>query len=73
MEIKDGNGVVVKSYLKEMYSIFTYKMSNKNLGCINRDRNATLNMKNIVESIIKGNGRPKEFQRNTKLKKSSNQ
>ena len=66
MNIKDNKGVIIKSYLKEMYSIFTYKMSNGNLGCINRDYNATLNMKAIVESIINGNGRPKEFQRITK-------
>jgi len=64
----------IKEYSKEIYSVFTYKMSNEHIGCINRDNNATKNMAKIVESIIEGKGRPKEFQRELKkpIKKSRN-
>ena len=62
-----------KEYVKEIYSVFTYQTSKRTTGCINRDYNATLNMKIIVESIIKGKGRPKEYCRGrVKVTKSSN-
>jgi hypothetical protein len=47
--------------LKELYPVFTYKMSNKNIGCINRDFNATINMLKIVEYVMLGKERPKEL------------
>ena len=58
---------------KEMYSILTYTMGNKRKGCINRDRNATLNMIEIVKTLIETKERPKEFQREKEKKiKSTN-
>jgi hypothetical protein len=61
---------------KEIYSIFTYKMIDNReyvgpvhetfdtvIGCINRDKNATRNMRYITEEIIKKGGRPETFQR----------
>ena len=74
-QYKDKGGKKQK-YSRELYSVLTYKMENGNIGCINRDYNAVLNMKLIVESIINGNGRPKEYcrpkQRANKIKKSGN-
>lgn len=49
--------------MKKMYPILTYKMSNGELGCINRDLNATRNMKLIVESLINTGERPKIYTR----------
>jgi hypothetical protein len=57
---KDGNKI---TQMKKMYPILTYKMSNGGLGCINRDLNATRNMKIIVESLIDTKTRPKEYTR----------
>ena len=74
-QYKDKGGKKQK-YSRELYSVLTYKMENGNIGCINRDYNAVLNMKLIVESIINGNGRPKEYcrpkQKANKIKKSGN-
>lgn len=44
-----------------MHSILTFKMSDQSDGCINRDYNATLNMYEIVESLIKTGKRPECF------------
>jgi len=47
----------------ELYSVFTYYMSNGLLGIINRDRNAALNMKKIVGHLIKTKKRPYLYDR----------
>ena len=44
-----------------LHAVLTYKMSNGNMGCINRDYNAVRNMENIVKELIKTLKRPKEF------------
>ena len=49
--------------VEEIYSVLTYQMKHKRMGCINRDFNATLNMLRIVKSLIDGNGRPKDLMR----------
>lgn len=54
------NNIVVK----ELYSVLTYQMSNKRIGCINRDYNAVLNMLRIVDSLLTNYGRPKDLMRN---------
>ena len=55
-----------KTYrLERIHSILTYKMENNRTGCINRDVNAVLNMKEIGESIIKDNIRPLVFSRSS--------
>ena len=50
---------------KKIHSVLTFQMSNGRLGCINRDKNAVNNMKLIVDSLLKGNGRPQEYCRKT--------
>ena len=55
-----------KTYrLEKIHSILTYKMENNRTGCINRDVNAVLNMKEIGESIIRDNVRPLVFSRSS--------
>ena len=61
-EYVDKKGVLIK-YSRELYSVFTFKMSNENKIYINRDYNATLNMQTIVKSELAGKGRPEEFRR----------
>ena len=51
--------------LEKIHSILTYKMENNRIGCINRDVNAVLNMKEIGESIIRDNIRPLVFSRSS--------
>ena len=58
----------IKTINKKMHSILTFKMSKKEEECkrtesINRDYNATLNMMNIVEYLLKHKKRPLEFRR----------
>jgi hypothetical protein len=50
------------------HSILTYKMGNDRTGCINRDRNAVLNMKEIGECLLKRLPRPKAFCREKKVR-----
>jgi hypothetical protein len=50
---------------EKIHSVLTYKMENKRLGCINRDRNAVLNMKKIVENILEMGEYPYVFRRST--------
>ena len=52
---------------QKVHSIFTYKMSNGRLGCINRDINAVKNMKKITEELIKIKKRPLKYRRKKTL------
>ena len=68
---KDGKDM---KYLKEMYSILTFKTSN-GYGCINRDMNAVKNMLQIIKGEIEGTDRPEHLRRQFKqlqIKKSIN-
>ena len=57
MEInRDGNIIS-----KEIYSVFMFKTKNNTRGYINRDYNATMNMKYIVDTLIRTKERPLEF------------
>jgi hypothetical protein len=44
----------------KLHSVLTFKMGNS-IGCINRDRNAVKNMKEIVGHLLEHKKRPKEF------------
>jgi hypothetical protein len=59
IETKEGT----KTISKEIYSVFMFTTKDETKGYINRDYNATINMKTITESEINGKGRPKCFQR----------
>jgi hypothetical protein len=47
----------------KLHSVLTYKMENKRLGCINRDRNAIFNIKKIVTKWLDDRSRPHNFVR----------
>jgi hypothetical protein len=59
IKIKDS----VNTITKELFSVFMFTTKDKTKGYINRDYNATLNMKTITESEILGHGRPECFTR----------
>jgi hypothetical protein len=48
---------------EKIHSVLTYKMENGRLGCINRDRNAVLNMQKIINYILETGNYPPAFQR----------
>jgi hypothetical protein len=54
--------------IREVHSVLMYKSENNELGCINRDKNAVLNMKKIVHSLIKTGKRPEKY---TRVKKTN--
>ena len=62
LSLPDKKGVV-----REMHSILTYKMENKRLGCINRDKNSVKNIKKITEYFIEHRERPVKYRRGVKL------
>jgi hypothetical protein len=62
-EQENGNLVInnKKRGRRELHSVLTYKMENKRLGCINRDLNAVLNMRKIVDSYLQTGKKPPAF------------
>ncbi len=58
--------------LCELYPVLTYQMGNGRMGCINRDKNATLNYQKIVRSLIETQKRPEAFTRPKNKKNSVN-
>lgn len=62
---KEADNLTLKINGKErkLHAVLTYQMGNKRIGCINRDKNATLNMMEIVYSLIKNKTRPSVFER----------
>jgi hypothetical protein len=66
-----------KGKIRKLHSVLMYKTSSGRLGCINRDRNAVLNMKKIVHHYINTGNRLERFSREIKIetkksKKSKN-
>lgn len=57
LKVKIINKGVEQEKVLKMYSILTYQMG-KQMRCINRDYNATLNMLKIIESLLNGKSRP---------------
>lgn len=56
-----------KGVMRKIHSILTYKMENKRLGCINRDKNSVNNMKKIMLYFLKNKCRPEKYRRGFKL------
>ena len=52
-----------KMIKRELHTVRTYKMLNGRIGCINRDINATRNMRTIVKNIFETGERPLIFNR----------
>ena len=47
----------------KMHSILTYKMENKRLGCINRDKNGCYNIKKLFDTYMTLGNRPERYRR----------
>ena len=56
----------------KIHSVLTYKMENGRIGCINRDKNAVYNMREIVNSILQTGDYPHVFKRSTNLTNAVN-
>ena len=53
--------------LRKKHAILTYKMENKRIGCINRDKNSCLNLLKIYEHFLKTGGeRLENFRRSVR-------
>lgn len=50
------------AYDQEVHAVLTFKMGSR-MDCINRDRNAVLNMKKIVNFLVENQVRPNNFDR----------
>ena len=48
---------------RKVHTVLTYKMVNGRVGCINRDRNAVLNMLKITQHTLKYGKRPIKYTR----------
>ncbi len=68
----DNNKDETKRKERKLHSVLTYKMENKQSGCINRDENAVNNMIKIVNHHIKHKERPLRYRRSFDLTKDSN-
>ena len=61
--INDKVEIKSKTVSEAIHSILTFKMSAKISECINRDYNATLNMKKIVSYLLLHKKRPVNYRR----------
>ena len=52
---------------RKMHSILTYKMENKRLGCINRDKNGCKNIQKVFNSYMETGERPEKYRRKYKF------
>ncbi len=51
--------------MRKMHSILTFKMENRRLGCINRDKNSCLNIKKLFNFYIDTGEVPYKYRRGT--------
>ena len=58
--------------MRKLHSVLTYKMENKQIGCINRDKNAVFNMLKIVNYYMIHKKRPDKYCRTIKGLNPSN-
>ena len=56
-----------KDVIRKIHSVLTFQMENKRKGCINRDRNAVLNMIKIVNQYLIDKTRPIRYRRDYKV------
>ena len=56
---------------RKIHAVLTYQMENGRYGCINRDKNAVLNMRKIVRCHLEDLPRPLRYQRSYDLNKKS--
>ena len=67
----DGSETKIEVTSKKVHSVLRYKFG-KEMGCINRDKNACMNMKKIVVNLMQHKERPEIFRRekNDKIEKA---
>jgi len=53
---------------RKMHSILTYKMENKRLGCINRDKNGCKNIQKVFKCYMESGERPEKYRREYKFR-----
>jgi hypothetical protein len=56
-----------KGQLRKLHAVLTYKMETNRLGCINRDKNAVLNMEKIYEEYQRSGQRLERYRRGVNL------
>jgi hypothetical protein len=56
-----------KGRVRKLHAVLTYKMENNRLGCINRDKNAVLNMEKIYEEYQRSGQRLERYRRGVNL------
>ena len=56
-----------KDVIRKIHSVLTFQMENNRRGCINRDRNAVLNMIKIVKKYLVDKTRPDKYRRDYKI------
>jgi hypothetical protein len=49
--------------MRKIHAVLTYQLENNCYGCINRDKNAVMNMKKIVDYYLKHKERPERYRR----------
>jgi len=60
---KDVNISMFLNKKRELHSVLTFKMENNRKGCINRDKNACLNIRKIFNYYIETGKRPEIYSR----------
>ena len=55
-----------KGVIRKIHSVLIYQMENKQIGCINRDKNAVYNMEKIVNYYLLYKKRPERYHRTIK-------
>lgn len=58
-----------KGVIRKLHSVLTYKMENRQIGCINRDENAVNNMIKIVNHYLDKKERLLKYRRDYDLEK----
>jgi len=51
---------------RKIHSILTYKMENKRIGCINRDKNGCYNIRKLFNSYMESGEIPLKYRREYK-------
>ena len=52
-----------KGVVRKIHSILTYPMENKQMGCINRDKNSVKYMAKLTKYFLEHKSRPEKYRR----------
>ena len=62
---------VESSKKQKLHAVLTYKMENKRMGCVNRDKNGCKNIQKVFESIMETGERPEKYRRGDSKQQSA--